>query len=316
MQPAISVVLPAYQRAGLVDRAIESVVQQRHTDWELIVVDDGSTDETATVLAQRTDPRIVPIHLDHNGGVSAARNAGLEAVRAPVVAFLDSDDVYLPNALEAYLQALAEHPDALAVEGLSIHANGRIDGHQLAGRNRSQVIAHEVAPHVQTLAVRVDRGAILRFDPLLRRGEDRQFGIELLDQGPIVGFGELVAKYLPQPDSLGRQQEVVSWERFFQLHAAEIMEDRELLGRWYRRLAARSSEVGDVRRTRRYLRLARRTLPRDPRPPLLLGLSYLSHDPIARARQVRRFVDPRRWRRPRPLVSPLVRTGGPLVPPT
>jgi glycosyltransferase involved in cell wall biosynthesis len=295
MPPAITIVLPTFQRAHLVGRAIDSVVQQRHEDWELVVVDDGSTDDTAGVLADRQDRRIVPIRLERNGGVSAARNVGLATARSPVVAFLDSDDVYLPDALGAFLRALDDHPEALAVEGLSVNGTGTSEGHQLAGRSRRDVIGHDAAPHVQTLAIRRDRGARLLFDRHLRSGEDRQFGLDLLDQGPIVGFDELVTRYLPQPDSLGQDPDVASCERFFALHAAEITSDPELLAQWYRRLAARSSMAGDIARVRSYLQLARRRFPRDPQTPVLLALSYVSQDPITLARGARRFVDPRRW---------------------
>jgi glycosyltransferase involved in cell wall biosynthesis len=299
MHPAISVVLPTYQRAHLVRRAIDSVVNQRRSDWELIVVDDGSTDSTMAHVVERCDRRVVPIRLDRNGGVSAARNVGLDAARAPVVAFLDSDDVYFPNAIGAFLGALEAHPDALAVEGLSVDGTGVTRGHQLAGRSRREVIGHDVAPHVQALAIRRGVGVRLHFDRDLRRGEDRQFGLELLGQGRVVGFHEIVTCYTQQPDSLSYDPDLASCERFFELHAAEISSDREMLAQWYRRLAARSSQTGDISKTRGYLQQARRALPSDPRAPMLLALSYVSRDPITLARSARNLADPRRWSRAR-----------------
>ncbi len=307
MQPAISVVLPTYQRAHLVERAISSVLHQRFANWELIVVDDGSTDGTADVVERCADPRVSVVRLHRNVGVAAARNAGLRVVRAPVVAFLDSDDVYLPNALGDYLQALEAHPEALAVEGLSLDAPTPVPGHQIAGRSRRDVIAHAVAPHVQAVAVRTDRGAAVRFDPHLRRGEDRQFGVDLLDQGPVVGFARPVTRYLPQPDGLSAGGGLLeSGERFFRRHEAEIRRDPELLGQWLRRLASRGFDDGDVARARGYLRIAGGGARRDPRPRILLALSYVQRDPFAFVRRVRRVA---RLSRRGPAASVIARAG-------
>ena len=93
--PKISVVLPTYNRRSTLQRAVASVLAQDEPQWELIVVDDASTDDTRAYLATLTDPRIRAVALARNAGVSVARNRGLEAARAEIVAFLDSDDVYL-----------------------------------------------------------------------------------------------------------------------------------------------------------------------------------------------------------------------------
>jgi glycosyltransferase involved in cell wall biosynthesis len=87
---AVSVVIPTYQRRRFVVRAVESVLGQTVQDSEAIVVDEGSTDGTAEALAG-LDPRVYHVWQE-NRGVSAARNAGIRLARAPIVAFLDSDD--------------------------------------------------------------------------------------------------------------------------------------------------------------------------------------------------------------------------------
>jgi glycosyltransferase involved in cell wall biosynthesis len=97
--PAVSVILPVHNRADVLERAISSVLEQDFADFELIVVDDGSTDESATVAQSITDERVRLIRLDRNRGGNAARNEGIRASRASLIAFLDSDDRYLPNKL-------------------------------------------------------------------------------------------------------------------------------------------------------------------------------------------------------------------------
>jgi len=98
--PLVSVVIPTYNRAHLIERAVQSVLHQTYPHFELIVVDDGSTDNTADVLARISDPRLHYIRLPHNIGGGGARNVGLQQSHGKYVSFLDSDDEFLPTKLE------------------------------------------------------------------------------------------------------------------------------------------------------------------------------------------------------------------------
>jgi glycosyltransferase involved in cell wall biosynthesis len=112
--PAFSVVIATYNRAGLVAEAVASVLAQRRGDFELIVVDDGSTDDTFRRLRRIRDRRLRALHIPH-GGVAAARNAGLAVATADWVAFLDSDDLWKPDKLEREADFLVRHPHVGAV---------------------------------------------------------------------------------------------------------------------------------------------------------------------------------------------------------
>ena len=107
--PAVSVVVPTYNRAGTLPRALKSVLNQDFTDFELIVVDDGSTDDTTAAVKELDDPRIRYIQQD-NAGVATARNTGIRAARAEFIALLDSDDEWLPGKLGAEVAALRAAP--------------------------------------------------------------------------------------------------------------------------------------------------------------------------------------------------------------
>jgi glycosyltransferase involved in cell wall biosynthesis len=109
--PAIAVVMPVYNRAAVIIRAIDSVLKQTFTDFELIIADDGSTDDTVKVAEAIEDPRIVVLRAERNQGSNAARNRGIRAARAPLIAFLDSDDAYLPNKLSLVVRTFAERPE-------------------------------------------------------------------------------------------------------------------------------------------------------------------------------------------------------------
>ncbi len=113
-KPLISVIIPTYNRAHLVGRAIKSVLEQSFSAFELLIIDDDSSDQTAQVIAQWDDARIHYLHLDTNRGSSAARNAGIRAAKAEFIAFLDDDDEFLPDALAELYQAISHAPDTVA----------------------------------------------------------------------------------------------------------------------------------------------------------------------------------------------------------
>jgi glycosyltransferase involved in cell wall biosynthesis len=106
----VSVVIPTHNRAQIVGRAIESALAQTHADIQVVVVDDGSTDDTRTV-AESYGPRVTYVR-QANAGVSAARNFGMRHARGEFIAFLDSDDSWEPWKIEAQFAALTRHPEA------------------------------------------------------------------------------------------------------------------------------------------------------------------------------------------------------------
>ncbi|MEO8256955.1 MAG: glycosyltransferase family 2 protein [Acidobacteriota bacterium] len=113
--PKVSVVIPVFNRPMAVRRAIESVLAQTCQDFEIIVVDDGSTDTTTAAVEAIADPRITLIRHERNRGGSAARNTGIRASSADYVAFLDSDDEWLPAKLERQLEVFERSGDRLGL---------------------------------------------------------------------------------------------------------------------------------------------------------------------------------------------------------
>lgn len=109
-QPLVSVVIPTHNRAHLLPRAVMSVLGQTWRNLELIVVDDGSSDATAEVLARIDDPRLRVVRRNQGTTAGAARNAGIAAARGDYIAFNDDDDIWLPHKLERQVGALIEAP--------------------------------------------------------------------------------------------------------------------------------------------------------------------------------------------------------------
>jgi glycosyltransferase involved in cell wall biosynthesis len=106
--PVVSIILPTFNRADTLSRAVQSVILQKFPDWELLIIDDGSTDNTVA-LVEHLDPRI-RIFRQKNAGVYAARNRGLALSRGEYITFLDSDDEWMPNFLAITVSFLRAHP--------------------------------------------------------------------------------------------------------------------------------------------------------------------------------------------------------------
>jgi glycosyltransferase involved in cell wall biosynthesis len=173
----ISVIIPAWNRAREVCRAIDSALAQTLPPLEVIVVDDGSTDETPEVLARYGD-RIRVLRQD-NQGVAAARNAGIAAARGDLLAFLDSDDVWLPRKLELQAARIDADPGlglvhcGVEFEGTGIHLDGmegpvaseilRLDRSVILGHGSGVMVPRRVAEEVGG------------FDPRMRVSEDWDF---------------------------------------------------------------------------------------------------------------------------------------------
>ncbi len=107
----ISVIIPTYNRANLIPRAIASVQEQSYQNWEIIVVDDASSDDTERVIQHINSDRLKYIRHQTNLGGSAARNTGIKHARGEYIAFLDSDDVWLPDKLKYQLAAVIQYDD-------------------------------------------------------------------------------------------------------------------------------------------------------------------------------------------------------------
>jgi glycosyltransferase involved in cell wall biosynthesis len=136
MEKFISVIIPTYNRAERLGKAIDSVLNQSHQDFELIIVDDGSDDNTAEVIAGYSSG-IIYLRQD-NSGPAAARNRGIEKARYDLLAFLDSDDWYAENKLEAQMEAMQQNPSYLISHTQETwYRNGNILNQKVKHRKKS-----------------------------------------------------------------------------------------------------------------------------------------------------------------------------------
>lgn len=195
--------MPVFNRAPIVRRAIDSVLGQDFADFELVVVDDGSTDGTAERVAQTEDPRVRLIRLERNGGSNAARNRGIEAAQSNLIAFLDSDDAYLPHKLGRVVGIFGDQPDLEVL--LDSFRKLYPPGHsRKEARRRNPVIDSTEAFSAAlfsrrlwkaTSAITARRDALIRagmFDEKLRRRQDMDVLIRLARVARCASTDELL----------------------------------------------------------------------------------------------------------------------------
>jgi glycosyltransferase involved in cell wall biosynthesis len=113
----VSIIVPTYNRADLIGETIQSVLDQSYKNWELIIVDDGSDDQTEEVIKKFSNPTISYYKIEHSGNLGKVRNIGMKVAKGEYVAFLDSDDLWLPQKLDCQLALLDQYPNASFVFG-------------------------------------------------------------------------------------------------------------------------------------------------------------------------------------------------------
>lgn len=197
--PRVSVILPAYNRETLVARAIDSVLAQTYGDFELIIVDDASKDGTRAVLeTYRDHPKVRLILSDVNRGGSGARNLGIEAARGELIAFQDSDDVWLPHKLAAQVAALDANPKAGLCYCGSLFSSPERTYYipePVFARLEGDMSAEILRRNTTSTQVLVMRRAVLDktgpFDATLKRFQDWDLMIRVAQETPFV--------FLPEP---------------------------------------------------------------------------------------------------------------------
>jgi GT2 family glycosyltransferase len=195
--PRVSVIIPAYNAAWCIRRAIDSVLAQDYRDFELIVVDDGSQDDTAALLAGYGDAlRVVS---KSNGGLSSARNAGIAAARGAFVAFLDADDWWLPAKLARQLALMDARPDLMfcsTASAVQTPAGERLAGWRCGATDDSALAsifatnAHVAGSGSAVLAKRAAFARAGGFDESLRSLEDIDMWMRLAALGGFACIDE------------------------------------------------------------------------------------------------------------------------------
>lgn len=211
--PKVDIIIPAYNAAKYLPAAIESVITQTFEDWRILLVDDGSTDGTAEIVApylERLGPKLKYIY-QANMGMSAARNTALRHASAEFLAFLDADDLWLPCRLAESLACFVNRSQVGLVYGF----NARVDEQGLVFDTFDRIQSHAegcIAPYIYmreidfpcpTITVRkvcVDQVGL--FDEELRATEDRDLWLRIALHYEVALVPKVIAHYRTSPASL------------------------------------------------------------------------------------------------------------------
>ena len=264
----VSVVMPAYNVSTFIADAIESVLAQTFTDFELIIVDDGSTDDTV-LICNRYDDQRVRLVSQKNRGLAGARNTGIRAANGEYVAFLDADDLWRPDKLQAHVA----HLDANPLVGVSYSASQFMDesGEPLplyqtpklsdvrtedvlcrnpVGNGSAPVIRRSALQGIESLDDRYGQPEAVYFDPDFKQSEDIECWVRIAARTAwrFEGIDKPLTLYRLNSGGLSASvnRQLASWEAFFDKacgYAPSLMQ-----------------EWGDLARAYQYRYLARRAI--------------------------------------------------------
>ena len=225
----VSIIIPAYNRENTIRASIESVLKQTINDIEVLVIDDGSTDNTAEVIKSISDKR-VKYYYQNNSGACVARNYGIKLAQGEIIAFHDSDDQWLPGKLEEELKALDEnHADIVFCQMLK---NGRKIPDYLEEGFVSTLTFLQNGNIIGTPTIIGRRYCFeqIQFDPLMPRLQDRDIAIQLSKKYKVYFLREALMKVEVQANSITRNDEkgVIALERIMNKNKSIIEKHPEI----------------------------------------------------------------------------------------
>ena len=286
--PTVSVVIPTYNRAHLIGRSIRSVLSQTYQDFEIIVVDDASTDNTEEVLRSLGNERIRYIRHEQNKGANAARNTGIKAARGKYIAFQDSDDIWLPDKLEKQMNVFKA---ALPNVGVVYTGCIRVFGNNIYYFPSSQFIKKDGDIHQQLLignfigtqsiiAPKEYLEKVGMFDERFPRLQDWELVIRLSKYYKFRFIDEplLISPYTADSISTDTDALIKALKLLIEKHFEEFKNNNKMLASLYSTIGSAFRLIGDFNNARVYYIKAVKTYPFNYRALFHLILSFVGEE--------------------------------------
>jgi glycosyltransferase involved in cell wall biosynthesis len=212
--PKVSVVIPAYNAITYLPEAVDSVLRQTYTDFEALIIDDGSSDQTADWASQIADSRVKLISQE-NKGLPGARNTGIIQAQGEYIAFLDADDLWTPTKLEKQVHCLENNPTVGLVHTWMLlvdehgKSTGRVMKSNAEGDAWKQVVEKNVIACPSVMVRRYCFETVGLFDRNLRSIEDWDMWIRIAARYPFAVIKETLAYYRQLPSSMSKNCQVM-----------------------------------------------------------------------------------------------------------
>ena len=202
MNPLISIIVPVYNKVDAIDRCLQSVLTQTYTNWELLLIDDGSTDASDAICEKYAD-QDSRIHVFHkpNGGVSSARNMGLDNAKGDWITYIDADDYYEPTALYTLLSTALKYNTDIATANYQTKCQGKTSRvccsyrEHRVNNNFREWYFMSIKPGPGSVLIHHSALKTLRFQSHLCRYEDYQFLFTLLRSKTVAYHPSIVMTY-------------------------------------------------------------------------------------------------------------------------
>lgn len=214
MAGLVSIVMPSYNTAEYIAASIGSVLAQTYTDWELLIVDDCSTDQTIEIVRAFDDPRIRLFKNKKNSGAAVSRNTALRQARGKWIAFLDSDDVWLPEKLEKQVAFMEKNGYAFTFTDYRICENGEWSPFVNTGPNRVTKRMMYDYCYFSTITVMYNREVIgLVQIANLRKNNDYAMWLQVIEKSDAYRLPECLSYYMKHDGSIssGRKFKLIKW---------------------------------------------------------------------------------------------------------
>jgi glycosyltransferase involved in cell wall biosynthesis len=287
----ISVIIPVYNRSGLIKESVGSVLGQSYTELEVIVVDDGSTDDTPEKVEDiiRSDKRVRLVRLDKNKGAQVARKTGVKAAMGKFIAFLDSDDIWYPEKLKKQLKRFEELGDQVAVVHGDLNIFSEATGEERLYRARKlsgdvyKELLQRPGPLLQCMMIR--RSAINDevdiIDTALVSWQEWDLSINLSKNHKFAFIDEPLMLYnIHAGDTISKDmlRDIEGYLYIVDKHREEILGEcgKEALGRHFYTVAMKYLQINDYKRSKEYIEKASEMGIKSPMDILFYALVTLS----------------------------------------
>ena len=270
--PTVSVIIPTYNRAHVLGRSIQSVLNQTFQDFELIIVDDGSTDDTESLVNRFSSKKIKYVRHQGNQGRSVTRNTGIRLAKGDYIAFLDDDDEWMPEKLDKQMKIIGTAPPEVGVVFTKFKQYDRFGDYvpqrklpKKEGNIFKQLLG-EYFIGLQTILVKKECfDKVGLFNKRILYAQDWDLLLRISQHYQFLYIDEPLAIVYEQPEDLRLKHEcnLADMQRIFEMYFPQIKQDRNVLAKYYYRMAHLSYILGKTRQGRVYYTKSLKAYPLD-----------------------------------------------------